>query len=80
MRRHHDLDVLAERHQEAHEPLDGKLPEIAAQHFGNVRLPDAEKFRRFDLFQAALLHQSVDPEDKLGLDQMLLGLGKADIF
>ena len=55
MGRHDDFDILPKGDEKAKQPLDRELPEIAAQHFGNVRLLDAKQLRRVDLFEAARL-------------------------
>ena len=51
MRFYHDLNVLIERYEKAEQPLDGKLPELAAQHLGDVRLADAQQIGRLDLLK-----------------------------
>jgi hypothetical protein len=79
MRFHDNLYILIERDEKAQKTLNGKLPEFAAQHFRHVWLFDSEKTGSFDLFQAAPLHESVDFEDKLRLDQMLIGMWHAEI-
>src|SRR5437588_12935462 len=80
MRFYHDFNILTERHEEAQKALNGKLPEIAAQHLGYIGLTDSEQIRRLDLFQAALFHERVDLEDKLRLDEMLLRFRHAEIL
>jgi hypothetical protein len=42
LRPHDDSDVLAKRNEKPHKALHGELPEVATQHFGDVRLLDAE--------------------------------------
>jgi hypothetical protein len=51
---YHDFNVLIEGHEEAHQAVDGKRPEIAAQHFRDIGLLDAEQIGGLGLFQAAL--------------------------
>ena len=50
MRLHDNLDVLIERHEEPEKALNGKLPELAAQHLGNIGLANAKQIGRLDLF------------------------------
>jgi hypothetical protein len=80
MRLHDDLDILIERHQKAQKPLNGKLPELPAQHLGDIGLPDAEKLGRFGLFQAALFHERVNLEDELRFDEVLFRIRQAEIL
>ena len=74
-----DVHVLAERHKESQETLHRKLAEIPPQHLRNVGLLHPEEFRRRRLFQAARLHQAIDLVNELGLHQVLLRIGQADI-
>src|SRR6202035_5666060 len=80
MRFYHDFNILIECHEKAQKALDGKLPEIAAQHLGYIGLADSKQIGRLDLFQAALFHERVDLEDKLRLDEMLLRIRNAEIL
>src|ERR1051326_7865233 len=80
MRLNDDFDILIQRDQEPKQALDRELPEVAAQHFGDVGLRDAEHFTSLNLFQAPLLHDAVDLEHELRLDQVLLGVGHADVL
>ncbi len=79
MRPENDFDILPQGHKKAQQPLNRKLPEIAAQHPGDIRLLHAEKLSGCNLLQSPLLHQPVDLQNQLGLELMLLGIGKADI-
>ena len=54
VRLYHDCRIPVERDQKTQKAFDGKLPELTVQHFGNVRLPDAEQTGGLGLFQAAL--------------------------
>lgn len=76
---HHDLDVLSERHEEAHQTLDGELAEVAVQHLGDVGLLHAEQPGSLDLPQTARAHQGIDLQDKLCLYQVLIGAGEANV-
>jgi hypothetical protein len=42
---YHDPHILIERHQEAEQAFHGKLPELTAQHLGNIGLPDSKQVR-----------------------------------
>jgi hypothetical protein len=50
MRLYQDLNILIERHEKTQKALDGKLPKLAAQHLGDIRLADSEEVGRLDLF------------------------------
>src|SRR6267378_691925 len=50
MRLHQDFNILIERHEKAQQALHGKLPELATQHLGDIRLADSEETGRLDLF------------------------------
>ena len=52
----YDLHILIERHEETQEALNGKLPELTAQHLRYIGLADAEQIGGLNLFQAAILH------------------------
>lgn len=79
VRRNHDFNVLIERHEEAQQALNGKLPEVTAQDLGDIGLADAEQPGRVGLFQAAFLHERVDLEHQLGLHVVLLCVRHAEI-
>jgi hypothetical protein len=80
VRLYDDLHVLIERHEKTQKPFDGKLPKLPAQHLGYVVLANAKEIGRLDLFQVTIFHDSVDFEDQLRLDKVLLGIWNADIF
>jgi len=75
-----DLHVLIEGDEEAQKALHGELAEVAAQHPGDIGLPGAEQGGGLDLFQAALFHDRIDLENQLCLDQVLFGVGQAEVF
>ena len=50
MRLYQDFNILIERHEKAQQALHGKLPELATQHLGDIRLADSEETGRLDLF------------------------------
>jgi hypothetical protein len=80
VRLYDDLHILIEGYEKAQKSLNGKLPELAAQHFGYIGLTDAEQIGGLDLFQSAFFQDSVDLEHKLRLDQMFLCIGHADVL
>jgi len=51
VRLYHDLNILIERHKEAQKALNGKLPELAAQHLRYIGLADSEQIGGLDLFR-----------------------------
>jgi hypothetical protein len=71
--RHDDLDILVEGHKKTQEALDRELTEFAAHQFGDAGLADAEQRGGFGLFEAASLHDGLDPEDEFGFNEVLLG-------
>jgi hypothetical protein len=79
MRLHDDFDILAQRDEEAEQALDGELPKFAAQHLRNIRLLNAEQFRRGDLLEPAILHKTADLIYKLRLDEMFIRIRQANI-
>lgn len=56
------------------------MTELAAKHFGNVGLFDVEERGGLGLFEASALQDSVDLEDELRLDQVLFGVGDAEVL
>ena len=75
-----DVHVLIEGDEETQKALHGELAEVAAQHLRDIGLADAEEGSGLDLFQAALFHDRIDLEDQLCLDQVLFGVGQAEVF
>ena len=65
MRTHDDLNIVIQPYQEAEQPFNRELPELAAQHLGYIRLTDAEQRGSLGLFHAALFHDGVDFIDQL---------------
>src|SRR5258708_4622841 len=80
MRLYQDFNILIECHEKTQKALDGKLPELAAQHLGYIRLTDAEEICRLDLFQAAPFHECVDLENKLCLNEMFVRIRHTEIL
>ena len=80
MRFYQDFNVLIECHEKAKKALHGKLPELSAQHLGDIGLADAEEIGRLDLFQAPFFHERVDFENKLRLNEVLVRIRQAEIL
>jgi hypothetical protein len=80
VRLYDDFHVMIEGHKETHQALDGKLAELTAQHLADVGLFDSEGLGGLGLFHVAALHDGVDLEDELGLNQMFFGIGDAEVF
>jgi len=59
-----DLHILIERHEKTQKPLNGKLPEVPAQHLGYIGLADTEQigastcFRRRFFMMPSILNTS----------------------
>lgn len=53
--------------------------ELACQHGGYLGLIDAQEFRSGGLRQAPLADGPVDPKDQAGLEQMVGGVGQAEV-
>jgi len=71
---------VAEDHEEAEKALNGELAELAAEHFGDVGLLDAEQSGGLRLFQATAFQDCMDLVDELRLDQVFFGIGDAEVF
>jgi hypothetical protein len=54
MRFYHNFNILIERYQEAQKTLDRELPEVAAQHLGDIGLFNTKRISGFGLFQTAV--------------------------
>src|ERR1700722_3046259 len=80
VRLHDNLHVLIQRHQKPQQAFDGELAEVAAQHFRDIGLADSEQIGRFHLLESAFLQDRVNLEYELRLDQVLFGVGHADIL
>ena len=80
MRSYDDFNVIIESHEEPQQALDRELPELAAEHLGDIGLGHAEQLARFDLLQAAILENSVDFVDELRLDQVLFGVRHTQVL
>lgn len=71
---------MTEGDQEAEKALDGELAELAAEHFGDVGLLDAEQSGGLRLFQETAFQDCIDLVDELRLDQVLFSIGDAEIL
>jgi hypothetical protein len=80
MRLYQDFNILIECHEKAKKALHGKLPELSAQHLGDIGLADAEQIGRLDLFQAALFHERINLENKLRLNEVLVRIQHSEIL
>lgn len=78
-RLHHDLYVMPERDQKAHEAFDRIAPELTGQHRRNLRLIDAHQLCRCCLGQPSLLYGPADPDDQSCFNQVFGGIGQAEI-
>jgi len=74
-----DLDVLAEGGEELHEAADAEVSGTIAHEEGDLGLLDAEDFGDFDLGQAAVLEDGIDLQGELGFEELLFGIGEAEI-
>jgi len=75
-----DFNILVERHEEAQKALDGKLPELTAEHLGDIGLFDAEQTGGRRLCQAACFHDGLDLEHQLRLDQVFFPVRHTDLL
>ncbi len=71
---------MAEGYEEAEKALDGKLAELAAEHFGDVGLLDAEQSGGLRLFQTTAFQDCMDLVEELRLDQVFFSIGDAEIL
>src|ERR1035441_332431 len=74
-----NFDVLAERGQKVHEPLDGEVAGLPTHQTGNMRLPDAQNHASLCLCEPTMLDQPVDLEREAGLGLPNSGVGKAEV-
>ena len=73
------FDVLPEADQKLEQPSNRKASRAIAHQEGDVGLLDAERRRRLALRHAPLPDDAVNPEREAGLNQLLLGVGQAEI-
>src|ERR1035441_3560213 len=78
-RPHGNFDVLAERGQKVHEPLDGEVAGLPTHQTGNMRLPDAQNRASLCLCESPVLDQPVDLEREAALELLPFGVGKAEV-
>src|SRR3546814_809575 len=77
LRFHRDVDVQAERGEQAHQAVTREVGEPAVQQGGDLRLVDAHQRGGGRLRQAAAPDGLPDMAGKLRLGEFLLWLGKA---
>lgn len=76
---HGDFHVLPQSREKFHEASNGKVARAIPHQQGDLRLPHAENLGDLDLRHAAVLQNRIDLEGKLGLEQFLFGIGKAQV-
>ena len=74
-----DVDIAAERGEQAEQALERILAEVALQKPRHVGLGKAEQAPGLGLGDAALAHDGVDAADQLRLEQVGVGLGVAEV-
>lgn len=79
VRPHPDLNVAIERREKRHQPVDGIFPEAAFEHARDFRLGDAHALAGRRLCQLAFLHEPVNLDHDLRLEEMRLGVGQPDV-
>lgn len=74
-----DPDVLAEKHEEAHQPLDREPNQAAAKKHRDLRLVDSQNFGGFFLGEPALPDEDGDLVGQFGFGERLFGVRQAEI-
>src|ERR1700746_1998754 len=74
-----DFHVLTQSREKFHEESNGKVARAISHQQGDLRLPHAENFGYLNLCHAAVLQDRVDLQGKLGLEQLLFGIRKAQV-
>jgi hypothetical protein len=74
-----DVDLAAEGGEEAHQPLDREVAEMPPQHAGHVGLADAHELGGMRLGQGAGADPVMDAAHELGLEQVGVGVGVAEV-
>src|SRR5258708_1209553 len=74
-----DVDIPAERGEQAHQTFAGEVRKPAIEKRRYLRLIDAHEVRRCDLGQTPTLDRMPDVACKLGLGQLFLGIRKSQI-
>jgi hypothetical protein len=78
-RPHGDFHVLTQGREKFHESSNGKVARAISHQQRDLRLPHAENFGDLNLCHAAVLQDRVDLQGKLGLEQLLFGIRKAQV-
>ena len=73
------LDVLTEKQEEAHEPLEGESGQAATQEHGDLWLVDSQEFGGPGLGELAFLNEHRDLVGQFGLGERLFGVGNAEV-
>ena len=74
-----DVDIAPERVEQAEQALQRILAEVAPQQPRHVGLGQAHQPCGLGLGDAAIAHDVVDAADQLGLDEVSVGVGEAEI-
>ena len=72
-------DILTEGRKKFYEAPHGKAAGAVSHQQGDLRLLHAEDFGNLGLRLAAALEDGMDLQGELGLEQLLLGIGEAQI-
>lgn len=75
----HDIDLIAERTQKPHKPLNRDIPEVAPKHAGDVGLADPHQLPRLALRETTLVDHILDTTDETRLEQVSVSVDKAQI-
>ena len=76
---HSNFHVLTQSREKFHDASNGKVARAISHQQRDLRLPHAENFGDLNLCHAAILQDRIDLQGKLGLEQLLLGIGKAQV-
>src|SRR6266567_1712527 len=74
-----DLDVIAQRGEKAHEPFERDFGEFSAENLRQLGLRGSDPPRGDALDQAQGLDGLIQPNNELGLEIMLFGIGEAEL-
>src|SRR5579864_1245323 len=74
-----DFNVLAQSREELHEASNREVSRPVAHQQRNLRLLHAEDFGDLHLCNAGVLEDRIDLKGELGLEEFLLGIGKAKV-
>jgi hypothetical protein len=74
-----DFNVVAQSREELDEASNREVSRAVAHQQRDLRLLHAEDFGDFDLCHAAVLEDGIDLQGEVGLEEFLLGIGKAKV-